>query len=307
MGVFWGPTWSSLPDQTGNSGKFLTTNGTNPSWATNGGGTVTSVSVTTANGVSGSVATATTTPAITLTLGAITPSSVTSPTLTGGSGTTQSLTYKTTTGVGTTNADHIFLVGNNGATEAMRILNSGFVGIGTNAPGRKLQITATVSAANTDLFSLQNNATAAGTAASLLFTLSTTSSTQSAAICATRTNTGGGGATNLAFSVFNGTALTEGLRITEGAGLQVPSTITTPGTTGNQTINKTSGRVNIAAAGTTVTVTNSLVTANSTVLAVAATADATARVTSVVPAAGSFVINTAACTAETAFMFFVLS
>ena len=39
-------------------------------------GTVASVSVTTANGVSGSVATATTTPAITITLGAITPSSV---------------------------------------------------------------------------------------------------------------------------------------------------------------------------------------------------------------------------------------
>src|SRR3990167_229583 len=41
------------------------------------GGTVTEVSVVTANGVSGTVATATTTPAITLTLGAITPSSVT--------------------------------------------------------------------------------------------------------------------------------------------------------------------------------------------------------------------------------------
>lgn len=41
-----------------------------------GGGTVTSVSVVTANGVSGSVATATTTPAITVTLGAITPTSV---------------------------------------------------------------------------------------------------------------------------------------------------------------------------------------------------------------------------------------
>lgn len=39
-------------------------------------GSVTSVSVTTANGVSGSVATATTTPAITLTLGAITPTSI---------------------------------------------------------------------------------------------------------------------------------------------------------------------------------------------------------------------------------------
>lgn len=41
-----------------------------------GSGTVTSASVTTANGVSGSVATATTTPAITLTLGAITPTSI---------------------------------------------------------------------------------------------------------------------------------------------------------------------------------------------------------------------------------------
>lgn len=41
------------------------------------GGTVTSVSVTTANGVSGTVATATSTPAITLSLGAITPTSAT--------------------------------------------------------------------------------------------------------------------------------------------------------------------------------------------------------------------------------------
>ncbi len=41
-----------------------------------GSGTVTSVSVVTANGVSGTVATATTTPAITIVLGAITPSSI---------------------------------------------------------------------------------------------------------------------------------------------------------------------------------------------------------------------------------------
>ncbi|MFZ2149778.1 MAG: hypothetical protein WAV15_01300 [Minisyncoccia bacterium] len=47
-----------------------------------GTGTVTSVSVVTANGVSGSVATATSTPAITLTLGAITPTSVKAGTLT---------------------------------------------------------------------------------------------------------------------------------------------------------------------------------------------------------------------------------
>lgn len=46
---------------------------------TAGTGTVSTVSVATANGVSGTVATATTTPAITITLGAITPSSVTVP------------------------------------------------------------------------------------------------------------------------------------------------------------------------------------------------------------------------------------
>jgi hypothetical protein len=66
--------------------------------------------------------------------------------------------------------------------------------------------------------------------------------------------------------------------------------------------------VNIAAAGTTVTVTNSLVTANSTVIAVAATNDATGYVKNVVPAAGSFVVNlVAAATAETAINWMVLN
>ena len=65
-----------LPSQAGNSGKVLSTNGSTTSWAAAGVGSVTSVSVTTANGVSGSVANSTTTPAISLTLGAITPSSV---------------------------------------------------------------------------------------------------------------------------------------------------------------------------------------------------------------------------------------
>lgn len=43
----------------------------------------------------------------------------------GGTATTSTLTFKTTTGIGATGADHIFQVGNNGATEAVRILNSG--------------------------------------------------------------------------------------------------------------------------------------------------------------------------------------
>lgn len=61
----------------GSAGQILRVNGAGTSieWAT--AGTVTSVSVVTANGISGTVATATTTPAITLTLGDITPTTVT--------------------------------------------------------------------------------------------------------------------------------------------------------------------------------------------------------------------------------------
>ena len=72
--------------------------------------------------------------------GAVTATSIASPSITGGSGTTQSVTYKTTTGVGASGADHIFQVGNNGATEAMRITNGGNVGIGTTAPTAGLEI-----------------------------------------------------------------------------------------------------------------------------------------------------------------------
>lgn len=55
-------------------------------------------------------------------------------TIIGSTSTTSGMTYKATTGVGTTGADHIFQVGNNGATEAMRITNAGNVNIGTAAP-----------------------------------------------------------------------------------------------------------------------------------------------------------------------------
>lgn len=47
------------------------------------------------------------------------------PTLIGGTGTTSTLSLQSTAGVGATGADIIFKVGNNGATEAGRILNSG--------------------------------------------------------------------------------------------------------------------------------------------------------------------------------------
>jgi hypothetical protein len=57
-----------LPSQTGNTNYYLKTDGTNTSWsAVTGGGSVTQVSVVSANGFAGTVATDTTTPAITLT------------------------------------------------------------------------------------------------------------------------------------------------------------------------------------------------------------------------------------------------
>lgn len=67
-----------------------------------GSGTVTSVSVTTANGVSGSVANATTTPAITLTLGAITPTTVNGLTITANGTNTLTITAGKTLSVSKT-------------------------------------------------------------------------------------------------------------------------------------------------------------------------------------------------------------
>ena len=61
----------------------------------------------------------------------------------GGTLTTADLTLQTTTGVGAAGADMHFLVGNNGATEALTILNSGNVGLGTTSPGSKLDVTTT--------------------------------------------------------------------------------------------------------------------------------------------------------------------
>lgn len=89
--------------------------------------------------------------------------------------------------------------------------------------------------------------------------------------------------------------------------LYVDQTITAGGTTGNQTINKAFGTVNIAASGSSVTVTNSLCTTNSTVFAVIRTNDSTARIINVVPQAGSFVINVVPPTGEISVAFHVIN
>lgn len=90
--------------------------------------------------------------------------------------------------------------------------------------------------------------------------------------------------------------------------LVVDKTITAGGTTGNQTINKYAGSVNFAAAATSLTVTNSLVTTSSVIICTIATNDATMTSVQAVAASGSFVIYAnAAATAETRVNFIVLN
>jgi hypothetical protein len=84
------------------------------------------------------------------------------------------------------------------------------------------------------------------------------------------------------------------------------SVITPKGKTGDQTINKPKGTINIAASRSSVTVTNNLVTSNSIVMAVVRTSDANAYVKNVVVFPGKFVINLgAAASAETSVGFIV--
>ena len=83
---------------------------------------------------------------------------------------------------------------------------------------------------------------------------------------------------------------------------------TNTGTVGAVTINKAAGRVNIAAAGTSVVVTNSLCTAAAHVFPNLATVDTTAKSAQITPAAGSFTITlNAAATAQVAVDFFIVN
>jgi hypothetical protein len=85
-------------------------------------------------------------------------------------------------------------------------------------------------------------------------------------------------------------------------------TVTATGTTGAQTINKTVGSVNFAAAASSLVVTNSRVTTASVIVATVATDDATMKSVVAVSAAGSFTLTAnAAATAETRVNFIVIN
>jgi hypothetical protein len=120
--------------------------------AATGAGTVSTVSVVTANGVSGSVATATTTPAITITLGAITPTSVNGVTISGSASPTLAVTG-TTAVSGTNTGDQTSVSGNAGTATALQT-------------GRTISITGDI-AYTSPSFDGTGNVTAAGTLATV--------------------------------------------------------------------------------------------------------------------------------------------
>lgn len=100
---------------------------------------------------------------------------------------------------------------------------------------------------------------------------------------------------------INGTACYVLVALDVTGDVRFAKTITAGGTTGTQTINKTSGRINLAAGDASKLVNNSLCTANSIIICTVASNDATMKSVAVVAGSGSFTIYpNAVPTAETA-------
>jgi len=238
--------------------------------------------------------------------------------------------------IATRTADPL-IIGTTGL-ERIRVLSSGEVGIGIAIPNRlfhtKLSDAVTNAISFVGRFSHITSGTAtAGFGSGIELTAESAGGTER--VSATIENpyttaTNAAEVSDLVFRTMRAGTLTESLRSLGNGTLQIGTlsgtaskigaftsgniatvvtpTITAGGTTGDRTINELAGTVNIAAAGTTVTVTNSLVTANSLVFCTIRTNDATAMVKNVVPAAGSFTINLgAAATGEVSIGFFVVN
>ena len=192
----------------------------------------------------------------------------------------------------TNNGVSVLTSKNTGAVVNTLVLDNGSVGIGTSSPtytgGNKLHvyestaasIRATVEAGNTGY-----NSAIRLISAKDWFIQS----------CGTL---GGSIASELAF-IQNTDSITP-LILSSTWGLKLTKTITAAATTGAQTINKTSGSVNFAAAATSLVVTNSMCATSSVIHCTIATNDATAANVKAVAGAGSFTIYlTTAPTAET--------
>ena len=123
-----------------------------------GNGTSAFTATTVSSGVSGQITDETGTGVMVFGTTPTFTTSIIDPLIIGGTATTSDLSLQTTSGVGASGADMHFLVGNNGATEAMTILNSGYVGIGATAPGTRLEVGANGSANEIITVKSQGNA-----------------------------------------------------------------------------------------------------------------------------------------------------
>lgn len=113
-------------------------------------------------------------------------------------------------------------------------------------------------------------------------------------------------ATNASGGLLTGASTFSANVLTVLSDFRPTKTVTAAGTTGAQTINKTTGCVNFAAAATTLVVTNSFATTTSVILVTVQGTDVTATSARVTKASGSFTITlNAAATAETAVCFMV--
>jgi len=222
--------------------------------------------------------------------------------------------------------------------EIMRLTSTGLLGIRTLSPVRQLHVVQEnnlTPSAITPIIQIQNTTTtsSAGFGVAMEYNAENGSGTdkpigRTSAVYTTVTSAAE--VSDFVISTMRAGTLTESLRSLGNGTLQIGTlsgtaskigaftsgniatvvtpTITAGGTTGDRTINELAGTVNIAAAGTTVTVTNSLVTANSLVFCTLRTNDTTATVKNVVPTAGSFTINLgAAATGEISIGFFVVN
>ena len=146
--------------------------------------------------------------------------SATVPLVIGGTGTTSDLSLQTTSGVGATGADMHFLVGNNGATEAMTILNSGDIGVGNPNPVSLLSLRKDVVNALGPTLTLDNGSGGAGAGGSIDFASTAVGGTAAQNVVARVLSVDNGNkSAHLTFSTkVQGSvagALTERMRITD--------------------------------------------------------------------------------------------
>ena len=194
-----------------------------------------------------------------------------------------------------------------GNASVMETILRGKVGIGGSDPTYRLELTdtydvyegTTIAIKNTpngyNLGDVQGQIKFVGSAGNALPLQFSESSIRSV-----KDDSNGNGGTRLDFWTQSGASTARKMSLSKSGGLSLLGTVTAALTTGNQTIDKPIGSVNFAAAASSLTVTNSLVTATSIINCTVGTNDTTMKSASCVAGSGSFVIYPdAAPTAET--------